>query len=85
MHNQVQALDAVIGVHEAAGLIAGTPDFNFVFTTDFRFNYFAADRGGGFFAAAKPGAPGAVHVMKAGDARVEAEIFAEMAAHAFGE
>src|SRR5580704_11138890 len=56
-----------------------------MFAVDFGFDYFAANRGGSLFSAAVPRAPGTIHVVKARDAGVEAEILAEMAAHAFGE
>ena len=50
-----------------------------------RFDHFAANCGRSFFAAAEPGSPRAVDIVESRDARVEAEVFAEVAAHALGE
>ncbi len=79
------ALEAIGDIHEGAGLVAVAPDFDFVFAGEFGLDDLAANGGGGFFAAAVVGAVGAVDVVIAGDAGDEAEIFAEMAAHAFAE
>ena len=49
------------------------------------FDHFAADGGGRFFAAAVPGAVRTVDVVEARHARVQAEILAEVAAHALAE
>src|SRR5580704_12367137 len=56
-----------------------------MFAVDLGLDYFAANRRGSFLAAAVPGAPGSIDIVKARDAGVEAKILAEMAAHAFGE
>ena len=79
------AKGAVIDIHEAAGLLAVAPDVDFVFAAKFGLDDFSADGGGGFFAASVPCAVGAVDVVVAGVAGVEAEVFAEVAAHALAE
>ena len=79
------SLEAIGDVHEGPGLMSVAPDFDIVFTGEFGFDDFSADRGGGFFAATVVGAVGSVNVVEAGDAGDEAEIFAEMSAHAFAE
>ena len=85
VHDQLDALDAVVDEHEAASLVAGAPDLNLVFAADFGFDHFAANGRGSFLAAAVPGSPRSIHIVKSCDAGVEAEILAEMAAHPFAE
>ena len=85
VHDGLGAVDAVVDVLEAAGLVAVAPDFDVVGAVEFGLDDFAADGGGGFFASAVEGAVGSVDIVVAGDAGLDAEVFAEVAAHAFGE
>src|SRR5215469_5804572 len=66
MHDFVDALDAVVYVHEAARLMAIAPDFNGAAAHIYRFNYFATNGGWRFLAAAIPGAMRPVHVVESG-------------------
>src|ERR1700722_10620189 len=75
----LSAFQTIINIHEAAGLVAVSPDFNFVFAGELGRNDFAADGGGGFFASAIVGAEGAVNIVETGDAGDEAVVLAEMA------
>src|SRR5215471_17556647 len=85
MHNHVDALHAVVDVHEAAGAGAVAPDFDLVIAAELGFDHFAADSGRGLLAASIPGTVGAVDVMEPRDASLQAEVLAEMSAHAFAE
>src|SRR5271168_633619 len=78
--DELDSLDTIVGEHEAAGLIAGTPDFDFVRALELRLDHFAANRRGSFLATAEPGAPGSVNVVKAREAGAKAKILAEVAA-----
>src|SRR4051812_24968147 len=84
-HDPLDAIDAVIDVHEAAGLIAVAPDIDLMLAGGFGVDHFAADRGGGLFASAVPGAVRAVDIVEAGHTGVKAEIFSKVAAHALAE
>src|SRR5579862_2107277 len=75
--NQIDSLDAIVDEHEAARLISGAPDFDFVPAAALCLDDLAADRGGGFLTAAVPRSPRAVNVVKAGDSSLEPEVFAE--------
>src|SRR5271166_1743403 len=79
------ALYAVVDVHEAAGLLSIAPDFDLVFAGMFSLQHLAADGGRRFFASAHPCAEGAIDVMEARNAGLEAKILTEVAAHALGE
>ena len=79
------AVDAIVDVLEAAGLVAVAPDFDGVVAGELRFDDLAADGGGGLFAAAVLRAVRAVDVVVAGDAGLDAEVFAEVAAHPLAE
>ena len=68
-HDLADALDAVVDVHEAAGLLAVAPDLDLVLAGLLGVNHLAADRGRRLFAAAVPGAVRAVDIVEAGDAR----------------
>ena len=81
----LDAAGAVVDVHEAAGLLAVAPDLDLVVAGVLGLDDLAADGGGGLFAAAGPGAEGAVDVVEAGDAALEAVVLFEVAAHALGE
>ena len=80
-----RALDAVVDVHEAAGLLAVAPDLDLVLAGQLGGDDLAADRGRRLLAAAVPGAVRAVDVVVARDAGGEAEVLAEVAAHALAE
>ena len=73
VHDLENAFHAIVDVHEAAGLLAVAPDFDFVGTGFHGVNHLAANGGRGFFAAAVPGAVRAVDVVEAGHARREAD------------
>ena len=77
--------EAVVDVHEAAGLLAVAPDLDLVSPVSLASIDLAADRGRRLLAAAVPGAVRAVDVVEAGHARLEAEVLAEVAAHALAE
>ena len=79
------ALHAVVDVHEAAGLLAVAPDLDLVLAGELGLDHLAADRGGSLLAAAVPGAAAAVDVVEARHARIQAEVLAEVPAHALGE
>ena len=81
VHHHVDAPDAVVDVHEAAGLQAVAPDLDFPFAGGFRVDDFTADRGRCLFAAPFPGAVRPVDVVEPCHPRGQAEIFAEVAAH----
>ena len=85
MHDRLDALEAVVDVHEAAGLLAVAPDLDLVLAGSLGLDDLAADGGRRLLAAAVPGAVRAVDVVEAGHARLEAEVLAEVAAHALGE
>src|SRR6185312_10028375 len=82
---QLGAVDAVGDVLERAGLVAVAPDLDRVVAAHLGLNDLAADRGGGLLAAPLVGAVRAVDVVVAGNARLDAEVFAEVAAHALAE
>ena len=83
--DQIDSFDAVVDVHETAGLIAAAPNFDFMLSGEFCFHYFSADGRGRFFPAAIPRAPGTVDVVEAGYTGFQAEVFAEVPAHSFGK
>src|SRR5215471_9685404 len=43
VQDHVDALDAIVDEHEAAGLISGAPNFNFVLSGNFRLDHFPAN------------------------------------------
>lgn len=61
------------------------PDLDLRRTGELRLDNFPADGCWGLLSAAVVGAVGAVDVVEASDARLEAEVFAEVATHPFGE
>ncbi len=83
--DHLSAFGAVVDVHEGAGLLAVAPDFDLVGAGVLGLDDLAADGGGSLFAAAGPGAEGAVDVVVAGDAGLDAVVLFEVAAHALGE
>ena len=80
-----RAVDAVIDIHEAAGLFAVAPDLDLVLAGELRLGDLAADRGGRLLTPAVPRAVRAVDVVVASDARCQAEVLAEVAAHPLAE
>jgi prepilin-type N-terminal cleavage/methylation domain-containing protein/prepilin-type processing-associated H-X9-DG protein len=79
------AVEAIIDIHEGAGLFAVAPDFDFVLSGKFGADDFATNGGRRFFAAAFVGAVRAVNVVVTSHAGGDSEIFAEMTAHPFAE
>ena len=79
------AVQAVIDIHEAAGLGACAPDLDFVFSAEFGGDDFAANGRRRLFAAAIVGAVWPVDVVVTSDAGLDAKVLAEMAAHALAE
>ena len=84
VHQTNAAFDTVVDVHEAARLLAVAPDLDLVLAAALAWMHLAADGGRRLLAAAVPRAVGAVDVVEAGDPRLEAEVLAEVAAHALG-
>src|SRR5262249_43673465 len=70
LQDQPDALDAVVDEHEAAGLIARSPDLDLMSARKLCFNHFAADRRGRLFAAAVPRTPRTINVVETRYARV---------------
>src|SRR5437763_6043777 len=70
---------AVVDVHEGAGLLAVAPDLDLIGSGVLGLEDLAADGGGGLFAASRPGAKGAVDVVVAGDAALDAVVLFEVA------
>src|SRR5581483_4194919 len=66
-------------------LLAVAPDLDLVLTGESRLGHLAADRGRGLLPPAGPGDVGPVDVVVPGDTGGEAEVLAEVAAHALGE
>lgn len=85
VRDHVDAFEAIGDVHEGAGLIAVAPNFNFVFSGEFRRNDFAADGGRCLFSTTVPSAEGSVNIVESSDAGRNVKIFAEMTAHTFAE
>ena len=81
VHDLLNAVGAIVDVHEAARLISAAPDLDFVLAGNLGFDHFAANGRRRLLAAAVPGAPGRRRCESAPRA-CEAEIFAEVAAHA---
>ena len=77
----LNALHAVVDIHEAAGLVAGAPDLDFVLAAELGLDHLAANGRRGLFAAAIPGAVRTIDVVEAGHACAETEILPEVAAH----
>ena len=84
-HERSCSVEAIINEHEAAGLFAVAPDFDFMTSGELRHDHFSADRCGGLFAAAIEGAVGTVDIVVARHSRFETEVFAEMSAHPLAE
>ena len=84
-HNGLGSVEAVVDVLEAAGLESVAPDLDLLGTTQLGGNHLAANGGGGFLASAIEGAVRSVDVVVTRDAGLDAEVFHEVAAHAFGE
>ena len=81
MHEAVDALNAVIDVHERPRLLAITPDLDLVAVLGER--HLATDRRGGLLAAAVVGSERAVDVVEASDSSFEAVILAVVLAELF--
>src|SRR5262249_1967936 len=81
VEDQVDAVQAIIDVHEAARLLSVTPYFDFQFTREFGLDYFPANGRRRFLAAAIPGSTGTIDIMEASHACGYAKIFPERTAH----
>jgi len=68
VHDPLGSLDAVVDVHEAAGLLAISPDLDLVPTGELGLRDLPADRGGRLLPSAGPGAVRAVDVVVARNA-----------------
>src|SRR5581483_10119712 len=80
-----RAGQAIVDVHEAAGLLAVAPDLDLVLTGQLGRRHLSGDRGGCLLAATVIGSVRPVDVVIPGDPRLDAEVVAEVAAHALGE
>ena len=80
-----RAVDAVVDVHERAGLLAVAPDLDLVLARQLGVDHLAADRGRRLLAAAVTGAVRAVDIVVARDPGRDAVVLAEVAAHALAE
>src|SRR5437867_4410985 len=79
------ALDAIVDVHERAGLLTAPPDRDFARAGEHGLDALAADGRWRLLAAALPRAVRAVHIVIAGHSRDQPEILAKMPAHALGK
>ena len=84
VHDLVNALHAVVNIHEAAGLLAVAPDRDVLLAGVHRLDDLAAERGGRFFAAAVPGAVRAIDVVETGNGRLHAAFVPVFLAEHFG-
>src|SRR6185437_14940512 len=75
------AFEAVINVHKAPRLVARTPDLNFVFAAELRFDYLAAHGGGRLFPASFISTEGPINVVEPGHASGDAKVLSEVTAH----
>src|SRR6266487_3050468 len=85
LEDGLRSFQAVVDVHEAAGLMTITPDLDLMFAGELRLDDFAANGRGRLFASAHPGAIRAIDVMEPGHAGFDAKVFPEMATHPFAE
>ena len=67
VRDHVNALHAIVNIHEAAGLVAVAPDEDVLFAGVHGFDDLAAERRGRLFASAVPGAVRPIDVVEAGD------------------
>src|SRR5688572_29861233 len=80
VQDAVDAMKAIVDIHEAAGLLAVAPDLNFVIAGELGLDHLAADGGRRLLAATLPRAVRTVDVMETGHPRHQTKILAEMAA-----
>src|SRR5579872_22187 len=85
VHDHLRALEAIVDVHEAARLVAVTPDRNFRVAFRLCLNYLAADSSRSFFAATRPRSVWTINVVIPRHPRTKTVIFAEVTAHALGK
>ena len=74
VHDLVDAEDAVVDEHEAAGLAAVAPDGDLAAAAVLGLDDLATDRRRRLFPAAIPGTPRAIDIVKAGDRGLEAPL-----------
>ena len=84
-HDGLQAMQAIVHIHETAGLVAAAPDLDLLRAARLRLDYLAADGGGRLLASAVEGPVGTVHVVEASDTGDQAKVLREVPAHAFAE
>ena len=84
MHDAVNALHAVINIHETAGLMAVAPDGDLLVAGVNGFDHLPAQGRRGFFAAAVPGAVRAVDIVEPRDGRLHAAFMPVFLAEHFG-
>ena len=84
VHDHVDALDAVVDIHEAAGLRAVAPDLDLAAAAVLGGDHLTADGRRGLLAAAVPGAVRAVDVVEAGDVRLQPTLLPVLLAEDLG-
>src|SRR5688500_14796797 len=84
-HDRVRAKEAIVDVHEAARLFAVAPDLDLAGSIELRPDDLAANSRRRLLPTAVIGAKGAVDVVIARHARLQAEVFSEVAAHPLAE
>ena len=85
MHDQVDAVQAVVDVAERARLAPVAPDLDAQVAAVLGLEDLAAHRGGGLLAAPEPGAVGAVDVVEAGDVGLQAALRPVLLAEHLGD
>ena len=85
VQDRLGAVDAVVDVHEAAGLLPVAPDLDLVVAAHLGLGNLAADCRRGLLPAPVVGPVRAIHVVVAGDPGVEPEVLAEVTTHPFAE
>src|SRR5581483_1535861 len=83
--DRLRPMNAVIDIHETARLMAVSPNLDLVLPGKLGLDHLAADRSRGLLPAAIVGAMRPVDIVITRHAGVEAEILAEMPAHALAE
>ena len=83
VHDQVGTFEAVVDVHEAAGLVSVAPDIDRTASGILRLDHLAADRRRRFLAPPVPRSMRSVHIVVAGDSGLQCEIFSEMTTEPF--
>ena len=69
MHDHIDSSDAIGNVHEAASLVAVSPNLNLIAARFDSLDHFPADCGWRFFAPAVPGTMGSIHIVETGNER----------------